>query len=1416
MRVIAVRCVWLACLLIAAVAHAQSPVPTSLEAWRGWVMHGLDYRACPLIAGMTGAAESEYLCAWPGTLNLSADASGANLSQHWRVDADSWVPLPGDAEYWPQQVSVDGKPAAVVDHEGPSLWLAVGSHDVRARLPWHERPQTLHVPAAIGLVTLSVDGKPVVPVQRDDDEVTLGRADASTPDADSIELRVYRRLEDGIPAQLTTVIAMHVSGQAREEIIGPVLPEGFLPLALSGAWPARLDGDGRLRIRVQPGDDTVTLDARATAPLTSVNAHLPATPWPAQEIWSYASAPRLRISTATAAVQVDPKEAGVPGAWAGLPAFALVDAATLTIDERSRGAAADERNRLTLAREMWLDFDGAGWFARDRVRGTLLRDWRLDAALPFTLQRADALGQGAGRANEPLLITQGVAGPNLSGVEWRTPAVDLAAGLRIVPASAALPITGWQASFDGVSTTLHLPNGYKLLGAPGADRAAGSWIEAWNLLNVFICAVLVLLAWRLFGPLGALPALAYVVLGFQEHGAPFWTLLLVIALALVVRALPAGRFARIAEWLRRGALALLVLVTLPFVADQLRYALHPQLENEGGFAFDDIGFAQMAARAPQRKVDGTPSDEADGQLQSMPVSPAALAAPAPPANMAANGGSFRHRASRAAAEEKDMPKETTENGATILSGIDTSNSVPKITHAKIDRYSQTTVVQTGAGEPGWQRGQRYQLSWSGPVSSAQTVRLLIAPPWLVRSLRIVLVGLLAWLIVRLLGPGLSGFPSARPGPRVQRGVASLLVGALAFAALGRPAQAQTFPSDTLLNALRARSLESPHCAPDCAALAKADVTARGDEIRVVLEAHALERVAVPLPSNEATLALRNVTLDGTSQDGLARQNDNLWIALPGGVHRIEMVFVALSDKVALAFPLKPMRVEFNGEGWQASGISDDHLLAETLTLARAREAGSTPTSTSAQQFAPYVSVDRSLSLALDWSVTTTITRLAPKEGGFTTTVPVLPGEHVMTRGIKVDAAGATIALGEGESQTQWSSSLDKGESVSLTAPPFADHVEVWHVLVSPTWHVEFSGVPGVALAAGEDVHDDRNFEFHPLPGETLTLKVTKPQVVPGATRALDAAQLSHVIGQRAATSTLLLTIRASQGGEQAISLPAESEVLGVSRNGEALNLRAQAGKLSLPIVPGAQTFELRFRDNTPIGLVARTPNIALGLPIANINLALDLPADRWLLLTGGPAAGPAVLYWSELAVLLILAFALSRVRSAPLKTWQWILLGLGFSTYSWLALLLVVAWLFALDWRGRTTAKTSTLMFNLVQVGLVVLSVVAVLCLFASIEQGLLGAPDMHVTGNGSNAFALRWFADRATDALPNAYAISLPLWVYKVAMLAWALWLANALVGWLRHGFAAWTRDGYWRRTPKPLIDVPVVNVPPPPAVQS
>lgn len=1354
-------------LIIAAVSHAAAPaIPADLDAWRGWVLKDQDFRACPLLAGKQGHAATEFVCAWPDVLRIDADAKGATISQRWHVEVEGWVPLPGSHEHWPQQVNADGKPLPVVDRSGPNVWLSAGEHELRARIGWFERPQALPVPSSIALIALIVDGKPVMPLQRSGDELTLGRGAATAVEADSIDLRVFRLFRDELPGKLTTELRIYASGQAREEVFGPALPEGFVPLSLdSEAWAARLDDEGLLHVQVQPGADTITLTARAAAPITKLTARIPEH-WAAQEIWSYQAVPSLRVTSISGAVQVDPRQADVPPEWGSLPAYAMNDGNSLVIEQRTRGLDDALGNRLNLQREAWLDFSGDGWFARDTINGQMLSGWRFDLASPFILQRA----QAASSSDGGLLITRGST-PGLSGVEWRTPQVNLSAGLRIDSAQGGMPVSGWQQTFDQVSTTLHLPYGYRLIAAPGSDRASGSWMSRWTLLDVFLVAIIILLGARLFGWIGGAITAVFLLLGYQEGGSPLWTLLAVFVLALVTRALPKGRLATTAGWLRIAAVILLLIFAVPFAADQLRLALYPQLES----ADVTIGFERPVAIGSADDVENAYNAPMSAPPQAQSVQPA----PAPEYSKAGSG----------------------RLDSIVVSGTRISKS------DLISKYSQSTVVQTGGGEPGWRLGSRYTLSWSGPVMPDQEVRLLIASPWMVRLLRVILVGVLAALLWRIV----RGTPWRWRAGRANA-LAGLLV--LGVSMLSLPiAQAAEYPSDQLLQQLRARLTEAPKCVPQCANLANAEISLAGDNLKVALQMHALTRIAVPIPGDDKALSARSITIDGAASQGIVQSDGKSWIALDRGVHRIELNFSISGDRIALAFPMTPEQVRFSGDAWQASGIAEERLLTETLTLVRARTNADSSVVATEQRFPPYVRVERSLSLDLDWSIHNIVKRLAPSEGGFSVSLETIAGEHVSTPGLKVRDGKVTIGVADGEHQATWDSTLDKAETLSLTAPDLGSHAEVWKILVSPTWHVEFSGVPesaGTDSAAADDYHE---FEFHPLPGETLSLRVTKPVAVEGATRAIDSLNLASEFGLRARTHSLSFDLRASQGGEQVINLPKDAELLGVTRDGATISARTQDGRLSLPIIPGTQKYQVRFRDNAGMATRIVTPDIALGLPAANINLAINLPNDRWLLAAFGPAVGPAVLFWGELLVAILLAWLLARWRQGPLRFHQWLLLVLGFSTYSWLALLVVVGWLFALDWRARS-APEANWKFNLAQLGLVGLSLVAVVCLFESIRNGLLGSPDMVVRGNGSWANQLLWFADRSSDVLPTASVISLPLWVYNVVMLFWALWLAWAVVGWMRTGFSAWMRQGYWRpwRVARPAaIDVPAA--PPPPA---
>lgn len=1329
-------------------------VPPALRDWQGWVLHDVPRHDCPFLANQI-PDDGSYQCAWPGRLSLDAVKDGGRFSLDVHVDAPGWVALPGDARNWPQQVSINKQAATVLQRAGvPTLWLTPGDYQLSGSLPWTARPARLRVPAAIGLVALNVDGAAVAHIERHGDQLTLGEAVAAQRAVDALSLRVYRRLEDGLPAMLQTQLQINVTGSAREQLLGPVLPAGFVATALSGDLPARLENDGRLRVQLRPGQWTIALDARGVAPLSKVVLKLPAAPWPEQEIWSYADDTGLR-GTRVEGRAIDAAQAGVPSAWSELPAYALDNNAGLAIEQGTRGGEGGQGDQLHLQRQMWVDFDGGGLSVADRLSGELRHHQRLDVAAPWQLQRASQGG-------EPLLISNGEGGR--SGVELRERQLDLDAGLRLPTHHGAIPSSAWQLPLESIDATLHLPYGYRLLGATGVDRSPNSWVGQWSLLDLFVVALIALLAGRLLGWSWALLAAGYLALAQHESGAPLWTLAVTLALALLLRALPEGRLRSAA---RIGALtvfALAVLWTLPFAAAQLQYALHPQLERASAERVVQVNYIRPPAALPP------------------PPAP-----PAPPSPVAAGMGSPASLASVVVSRnEANAALDAVTVSAARIQGPDGGRA-----DARNDIDSRN-VIQAGTGTPHWNQGNDYRLGWSGPVTAQQSMRLVIAPAWLVRLLRVLMVGLLALLLAKLVPLLLTPL---RGRWRDWRGGGALSATLLVIALLPAGVHAQNLPSQELLNQLRERLTEAPKCAPACAALAQVQVQASGDTLDVALEAHAGAAVALPLPQADDALQLLDVGVDGHASVPLSRRGDQLLLRLDRGVHRISLRYrIGATDNASLRFALRPQRIAFNGQGWSLAGVDDGRPLGDSIALQRTRTASDGKDLPPVQNFPPYVRLTRSLQLGVDWTVENTVERIAPRDGGFSITLPLLPGEHPQGDGVLVKDGRINITFNANSHAVSWTSRLDAASKLALQAPALGERAETWEIHAAPMWHVDTKGVPTSA--------SDDGLLYQPLPGESLQLAFSKPVAIAGDSLAFDGVQVSSRAGERATETTLSLRARSTRGGEHAIDLPAGAELLEARRDGESINLAVRDGKLSLPLLPGEHDYMLRLREPRGVAARTRTPVFALHAPVANIDLDLQLPQDRWMLWTWGPTTGPAVLYWSQLVVLLFAAWLLARYAPTPLRFRHWLLLGLGFSAFAWSAYALVVVWLILLGLRARSTPpeQLGAVKFNLLQLGLALLTLLALVVLIGAVPKGLLGLPDMHVAGNASSAWNLRWFADQSADVLPGGGVLSVSLWVYKLAMLAWALWLANALIGWLRWAFDAWTQGGYWRkREPKP-----------------
>jgi hypothetical protein len=1348
-------------------AQGQSPIPKELEGWQSWVQDGQEFRRCPFLANTDGSAESNRICAWPGRLNLELNQSGGSFSQTWVTYTEGWVPLPGNLDYWPRAVTINGAAAAVVARDGiPQIRASEGNFTIAGRFAWVKRPESLPIPAQTGLVSLSLDGQKVEQADRPDNAVWLGkRRDAEV--AQQLEIRVYRLLTDGIPATLNTRVLLQAAGDAREEVFPAILPQGFDAMSLDSELPAHLGADGRLHVQVRAGNWTISVLARAASELGKFTIPDAQGQWPKQEIWSYAVNDRLRIAALEGGEGIDPTQANVPEEWRQYPSYRISSGGAVQIDERSRGMSPQEVNHLSLQRRLYLDFARRGFTVIDQISGQMRNGWRLDMRAPYRLQHA---ASGA----DNLLVTESGGGA-LTGVELRTPELNLSTAARITVAGGRLPASGWNERFDHVAGVLDLPPGHRLLAAFGADSAPDSWVEKWGLLDLFLLALTTVIALRIFGGGYAAVTFAAVVLVHQENQLLVWLILCVLVATVSMRAAPVGWPRSLATWLRRLLLAALLLASIPFAVVQLRFAVYPQLADFGGRVLEELSAQPLAATAI-----------APTAYRAVPAF--APPPPAPKLEEVVVTGSRR-------------PAES----------IGSLSSAQQLSSQQ--RFAPGTLVQAGPGVPHW-RYAEYSFNWSGPVDAAQTVRFVILPPWLVGIWRVLGVVLLAALFVRLLRAGLDAGLDVKAGWQrlfATRGAAAVSLLLFAGTMLGTTVHAEGTPDRELLNALKNRLSRPAKCVPNCSEIMAARVTLSPAALEASLDVAALSAVAVELPSLAQRFDPDTVAVDGIPVSGVYRDSDQqIWIALKPGAHTVTLAGrMPAGDSTQVLFPQVPRAIAVSGEGWDVSGVNAGKLLGNTIELLRHRTAGrDADSSAAAAQFPPYVRIRREFSLDLDWSVKTTVQRLAPEKGGFTLEVPLLKGESVLTNGIETNN-GTRVSAGfeSNADEFTWRSGLPYSDTLTLTAADGKPWSEVWIFSVSPTWQVEFAGVPAAMpenLRAGE-----WTFEYFPRAGETLTLKISRPPAAQGGTLAIDDAALEFDVGKRSTNTVLHFNYRSTRGDRHTVKLPPAVRVTAVTADGEAVPVRAEKGELPLALLPGAHHIEIDWQSVGGAALITRLPAVDLQVPSSNVDTVVRMPDDRWVLYAGGSGIGPAILYWGELIIFFFVALGLGRTPRAPLRSREWLILGLGLSTFSWSALLLFAVWIFAMRWReGIAVEQLSRRRFNLLQVLLILLSIAAVLSLVAAIPFGLLANPDMHVAGSGQQANNLSWFNDQAPGVLPTPWVLSLSLWWYKAAMLLWALWLAFALVRWLPIAWKALGSGGFWRKTQRAAAPPLVITI--------
>lgn len=1330
--------------------RVQESTPAELYHWRDWVLFDKPDRLCPTAFNEGGT----YRCGWPSRLRLDLTQQGGTFEQDWIVLARGWQPLAGDAalRIWPLDVRLSGKPVPVIDRNGtPSIFMPPGEYTVTGRFNWLKLPETIQVPPAIGLIDLTIDGRRVDSLSYDaGGRLWLQARDGTGDEEDRLQVHVYRLLNDTIPMRITTLFRLEVSGRAREIELSEVLLAGTRVLALDSPLPARLGSQGALLVQARPGQWDLRMEARSEASVDRLTASGRYSP----EIWSVQAQNHIRMVTLSGSPSVEPAQTDMPQEWRNFPAFLVEETGSLAFKTLRRGDADPAPDRLTLARTWWLDFDGRGFTLQDQLKGTLSRQWYVAMRPPFELGRVAVDGV------DRVITKHGPAG--LPGVELRRGVLDLVAEARYEGARfGTIPAVGWEHDFQKVTGVLNLPPGWRLLGATGVDRMDGSWIQRWTLLDFFVVLIITLAVFKLRNWRWGLLALVTMALIFQEPNAPIFVWLHILAVMALLKVLPEGKIRGLVKLWGVAAIVFLLVMSIPFMVQQVRWGLYPQLAHPQSVSF----FPGRTAPAPA-------TVQRDAREAVRPADVAQEAA-----------GSIMRTPSMAKFQSGEAPA--------------------------IEQFDPQALVQTGPGLPRWRWGS-HRFEWNGPVQSDQAMRLWLVPPmvnFMLAILRVLLLGAFIlgvvslkdwWQVIR-----------TRLKPAAQAaGLAVLLL--MAIGPHRSQAAGAAFPPPALLKQLEDRLLEKPDCLPACADVARLALTARPDRLQIMLEVHAAVQTAIPLPVTPSSWTPAAILLDQEPAPGLARDAaGQLWLLVDEGIHTILLTGRIAPGVTTLQIPLPmpPHTAAYSAEGWQVAGIDAEGNAAGTVQLTSEKPADARAADDRTQVLPPFLHVERTLHLGLTWRVSTTVTRITAPGAPVLASIPLLAGEAVTTAGIDTAQGAALIDMGPSVRQVRYHSVLALSPTLTLQAPLAVPWTETWILDASPIWHCETSGIPVIHHQGQQGLWQP---EWRPWPGETVDIRVTRPEAVPGRTITLDAVDLTVVPGQRFDRSQLKITARTSKGGRHEIELPAAAALQLVTINGKSLPVRLEDRIVPLPLEPGSQDVLLEWHQPSRARMLMRSPALNLGEQAVNANVSFKMPADQWIIFAGGPRLGPAVLFWSYLIVMVLAALALARTRFTPLRYASWLLLAVGLTQVSIVAALIVVGWFFALAWRETSLEEAGWFKFNGVQLLLVVWTVAALAGLYTAVERGLLGTPDMQIAGNASTRFVLNWTQDRIDAMLPQPWVLVLPMWIYRVLMLFWSLWLALALLKWLRWGWSCYSRNGIWKkppprkRKPKPVWRTP------------
>lgn len=1287
--------------------------------------------------------------------DLVINKSEISFTIEFSTYSSTWVELPGENLYWPSQLKIDGKNIPIVSHNGfPSIYLNKGFYKGSGKIPLHNRPQSLRIPSSYALISLVVDGVKVERIKIDEQErvwfTNNLNLNETTSVKDDLHVRVYRKLTDNNPPELESIIKLTVSGKDREVVLGRIIPEGAMPMSFSSTLPAQLQENASVRIQLQSGEHEINIKARFLPKTFKFSVPSDTNFKVDQELWAILENPYYRNVAIKGPQAIDPMQTDIPSDWKTYPVYLMTKDIELVLDEEPI-VKQSLGNKITLTRFLWLDESGKAFTVEDKIQGTINDLWRINLDSSYKL--------GSVKQNEELqLIT--LDENRKSGIEIRQGYLNVVALSRLQNYGKKILASGWDQRIESLSGQILLQPGWNLLHISGPDVVSGSWVNKWNLWNIFLILIIAVCFGKVFGLRCGIIACVMLLVTFHEPFAPKFLWLNGIASIALYKIISQSKFKKILLVYASISLVVLSIFIIRISIPQIQQGLFIQLEkSDGDFTFWNKNVI---------------SD------QVMEVVEQAPPPPPPPLTYQKNS------------EADDIFSETSRGGA---SGSLTQRKMRQYI-SKEDRVDPSANIQTGPGKPSW-FGKSISFSFSRPVNSTDTFRLYLISPFYSRILSFLRVILMIWIVYYLF-MGLI-YPKEKVNfYRIWKSFGTLHLLFLIALYLIFPSNLQAqFPNDTLLNNLKGFLLTPHSCFPNCANVNSGNVTIKNNHAVINLEISAVEKVIVPLPGDRSKWFPSKVLLNGTESNALNLSNGKLSIIIPQGTHTVSLQGKILESPVEIPFPMTVHNLSFESDEWETKSIINGDLPSGSLHLAKAKmnkELQQLSEQTTSN-IVPFVEVERFIKLDNEWRVETTVRRKAPQTGSIELLLPLVKGELPLQTNLQDSNGFIRVMLPDNVSEFNWTSNLKKDSLIVLSATEQKYWTEIWKLSAAPKWHVKLRGIAPVPNGLE---HYGTYPVWKPHPQDVCSIFVNRPNPVPGPTYTIYKVDLNSNVSQSQRVNTLNFEILSSQARQIRIEIPSVDKVEEVSVGSVAQFVSFKDDKLDISLHPGYQNIQIKWDTNEKIGFVVKTPQIKFDENPININIGANLPENRWILFTGGPTQGPAVLLWPILIAIVIFSFLLSKVSFIPVKMYQWLLLFIGLSTVETIGGLFLLPWFFLTAWRAKSDKIQTSKYFNVVQFLIVLAFFIGAAALIYAIPKSLLSNPDMVIQGVSSHGNKFSWFQDLSDKILPIAWVISLPIWVYKIVMMVWSIWVAFTIPSWVNWGWKAFTKDIVWKKSTK------------------